>query len=108
MIYPHPYTTPVIETRVAHSAALELVNACRTLQDFDTLQIVHFPLLEPLLTLREVKGVKDLAVDSLKKRKVEFREGEGRKVVVKVIELCPHPPIVGHNLSSVKVNEFEV
>ena len=127
LIYPHPYATPTTETRTVHSATLELVNACRTLQDFDTLQIIHLLLGEAFLMggyglanlgsadkwdqgLRDqVKGAKDLAIDSLKKAEVEFREGGGRKkAVVRVIELYPHHHPPGHRLSSVKAKEFEV
>ena len=127
LIYPHPHVFPFVETKDVHSATLELANACRAFQDFDTLQIVHFLLGEPLLmcgyvranvrptgkrerTLREqVKGVKDLAIDSLKKAKVEFREGEGwKKIVVRVIELSPYLPLAGYHLDSVKAEQFEV
>ena len=105
---------------------LELVNACITLPDFDTLQIVHFLLGEPLLicgyaragqaqtglqeqALREqVKGVKDLAIESLKAG-AGCREGEGRrKTMVRVIELSPHLPPAEYHLRSVKADEFEV
>ena len=110
-----------------HAATLELVNACRALPDFDTLQIVHFTLGEPLLicgyarvslvptdqqerALREqVKGVKDLAIDSLRKVKVECEEGErGEKVIVRVIELSPHVPFGRYHLGSVEAEVFEV
>jgi len=115
-----------METRTFHSATLELVNTCRALRDFDTLQIVHYLLDEPILTCgyarmnfgstdkwaqasrEQAKGVKYLAIDSLKKAKVEFREGEGRKVMVRVVELRPCHPLAGYHLSSVKAKEFEV
>ena len=110
-----------------HSATLELINACRALPDFDTLQIVHFRLGEPLwisgdvraslspmakqqqALMEQVKGVKDLAIDSLKQAKVGYQEGGGRKgVMVRVIELSLYLPLDGYHLSSVKAEEFGV
>lgn len=129
LMHPHPHVTPGVETGTVHSATLELVNACRALPDFDTLQIVHVLLGESVLlcggmrvtltptdqreqALREqVKVVRDLALESLKKAKA--RCWEGRKVMLRVIELSPHFPLVGHHLGaahlgSVRVEGFEV
>ena len=122
LIYPHPDGPPLtpgkgIPTDVvgtARSVTPELVNACKALPDFDTLQIVHLLLNTPpstctewwmrsdrlsalnrrRRTLREqVEGVKDLAVDCLEKSTPGRLEGEGRKrVTLRVVELtpCPH------------------
>ena len=128
-MHPHPHVTPGVETGAVHSATPELVYACRALPDFDTLQIVHVLLGESVLlcgsmrvtltptdqreqALREqMKGVRDLALESLRKAKNEGCWG-GRKVGLRVIELSPHFPLVGHHLGaahlgSVKVEEFE-
>lgn len=134
LIYPHPYDITVTETgilldmvEIVRSTTLKLVNTCRSLPDFETLQIVHFLLGEPLpirgpgttgygsvpcsdyrkQELRErVKGVRDLAIDSLK-AKAGCREGEGRKVMLRVIELNPHLSLVGDHLGSAEVEEVE-
>ena len=91
---------------------LDIINACKILPDFDTLQIVHLfdtsslPLRVPLshtegsrelddwserrrVFLEEVGVVKDTAVDALKQTMCEKREygGEARKVTIRVIEL---------------------
>jgi len=137
LIYPHPYDYPIMEAgtqlytvRTVRSATSELVNACRTLPKFDTLQIVHFLLGEPLSRiygeemeyssvpcteqrkqeLRErVKGVKDLAIDSLEKAKTGCLEGgRGKKTTLKVIELSPHLSLAGDYLDSVEVEVLEV
>ena len=133
LIHPHPRDIPVTETGVlldtigtVHSAMLELVNACRVLPDFDTLQIVHLLRSEPIVTVmcmyacaglalmdkreRALRDqVKDLTIDLLKKAKVGRQEGEGRKnVVVRVIELTPCIPFLVYHLGSVKAEVFEV
>jgi len=134
LIYPHPDVAPVIKAGIrldnigtVRPAALELVHACRALPDFDTLQIVYFLLGEPLppcgcvrmsiastdlreQALREqVRGVKDLVVDTLKEAKAGYREVEGRKkVTVEVIELSPRLPLAGYHLGSVEAEVFEV
>ena len=106
---------------------LDLVNACKALPDFDTLQIVYFILgtpssryadawtmsLSPLgrleRELRErLKGVRDLAIDCLKKQKTGCKEGEGRKTTLRVIELIPCFSIPEFHLDSVVVEEYEV
>ena len=137
LIYPHPYDYPIMETgtqlytaQTVRSATSELVNACKALPDFDTLQIVHFLLNDNLpisydgatgysnvpctnerkQQLRErVKGVKDLAIDSLEKAKAECREREReKKTMLRVIELSPCLSLAGSYLDSVKVEVFEV
>jgi len=107
--HPHPHSTPGTEIdipldtiKTARSALLELVNACNALPNFDTLQIVHFSLTTPPPISRcgqcdgpvsyteqqkqvlrdQVQGVKDLAVDCLRKPETRHQEGEGRKKMV--------------------------
>ena len=125
VIYPHPYDTPFSKTGVqlntvetARSATLGLVNACKELPDFDTIQIVYFlppdqgcivlPLSEQQSQelKKQVKGVTALAVDCLKKPGMRCREGGRRKVTVRVIELSPDYPMP--HLGPVKVKEHEV
>ena len=131
LMHPHPHVSPGVETETVHSATLELVRACRALPEFDTLQIVHALLGESVLlcggmrvtltpteqrkqALREqMKGVRDLALESLRDvKRAGCWEGR-RKVVLRVIELSPYFPFLGHqlgtaHLGSVKVERFEV
>jgi len=96
---------------------------CKTLLDFNTIQIVYFlpgraldqrgwdflPSLEQQSrVLREqVKGVTNLAIDCLKKPGTMCREGEGRKkIMVRVVELSPDRPRL--HLGPAKVEEYEV
>ena len=113
----HPHDTPgrdieyLLETiEAARSAILELVNACKTLPDFDTFQIVHFSITTPPPTrlcwpwqcgglgsyteeqkqvLRElIQTVKDVAIDCLKELETGCQQGEGRtKTTLRIIEL---------------------
>ena len=129
LMYPHPHVTTSVETGTVHSATLGLVGACRALLEFDTLQIVHIILGKTVLlsegmrvnlnpteqreqAMREqMKGVRDLALESL--RKAKPGRWEGRKVMLRVIELSPYFPPVGHHLGAahlgpVKVEGFEV
>ena len=139
LIYPHPDDYPIImmETgirlhtvQIIRSRTSELVDVCRTLPEFDTLQIVHLIFGGPLpirgdgatgysrvpctdqrkRELRErVKGVKDLAIDSLEKAKAGCLEGEGgKKTTLRVIELIPCLSLAGDYLNSVEVEAFEV
>jgi len=137
VLYPHPHGTRPTETEflidmvgTVHSAMSELINACKALPYFDTLQIVHFPFGTPSLrrvdkweeadnssverrkqALREqVNGVKDWAIVCLKaKTGRQPEEGGGRKkTTLRVIELN----LCGSNqkfcLGSAKVEECEV
>lgn len=138
IIYPHAggvkyseggYLLNPVES--ARTATIELVNACKTLPAFDTLQIVHFPLVVPFMIhgsapvysnrdpraeqlkrpLREhVRGAKDSAIDCLKKPGAGCREGEGRikKTTVRVVEVDADRPRWNFYLDSVKVEECEV
>ena len=141
LIYPYPGDPPVSETGVpldvvgtTHSAALELVNACKSLPDFDTIQIVHIlawgtspPAVrahqhmrygglsaEQLLQVARdpVNDVKDLVIDCLKRPEMGCQEGERRKrAMVRVIELCRYRPPGKDCPGSLRINlveEYEV
>jgi len=137
LIYPYPDGTLVSETGVpldvvetTHSAAIELVNACKSHPDLDTIQIVHFVgrdlypsaargyrLEDGSPTSMErrrqelrtrVKGVKDLVVDCLKKPKTGCQEGEGRKkTTLRVIELDTYRLTGELFLDSMRVEKVE-
>ena len=131
---------PPFPIESACSAISELVNECKALEDFSILQIVHLSLttvpvrcwcgftrcgaLGPYSetqkqALREqMKGVKDWAIDCLKRPERGRREREGRKgTTLRVIELSStlnRFPTYGDgglqrfHLGSVKAEEFEV
>ena len=137
IIYPHPHDAQIAETGTlldpvgsARSATLELVNACKALPDFDTLQIVHFPSVTPLpmcgcgrvrygslgLSMEqrrqalkeEVRCLKDLARDCLKKPEAGCQDRAGRKkATLRVIELSSDRPRLRSHLGSVKVEEYD-
>jgi len=111
------------KVETARSTTLELVNVCKELPDFDTIQIVYFlseaalgwggcgilPLSErqSQVLRKQVKGVADLAIDCLKEPGTGRRGGEGRnKTMVRVIELSPDHQ--RYHLGPVKVEEHEV
>jgi hypothetical protein len=101
---------------------LELVNACKSLPDFDTLQIVHFILgvplypgsLEEFSTERwnqevrdQAKDVKGGAIDCLREPETGCQEGGGRKkTALRLIELRQDSRTF--RLDSVKVEEYRV
>ena len=100
VVYPRPGDNGATETgylldpvETARSAASELANACKSLPDLDTFQIVHFALsdgcIRQLHALGENLGsAKDLVINCLKEPKTECREGEGRKkTTVRVVKL---------------------
>jgi len=136
VIYPHPYGAPVtVET--ARSATSGLVDACKALPDFDTLQILHFlpdtfpprrvvgwdEVNSPFSTERwkrmlseEVKGVKDWVMGCLE-AKTGSQEGDGKKrTVLRVIGLnsdlilprLRSGALRKFHLGPVKVEEYEV
>jgi hypothetical protein len=126
IISPYPDTLEEMETGylldpvgTARSATLELVNACKVLPDFDTLQIVHGCWLDcggeelcaKLLQrkyMEHVDGAKDMAIRCLKEPEMGPREGEGRrKSTLRVIELIAGPS-QGFYMESAKVEEYEV
>jgi len=140
IMYPHPRGSQRSEMGTlpdpvgsARSAASELVNACKALPDFDTLQIAYFFFVTPLpscacgrsghgsssIETREpwaeqrkqisgTKGVKDLAIECLKP-KAECQEGERRKkTTLRIIELGSDSHCRPLFLDSVKVEESEV
>jgi hypothetical protein len=97
-----------------------LVNACRALPYFDTLQIVHGyrPTYEETdlsvrrrrQVLREhVDSAKDVAINCLKELDTGGLEGEGRKkTTVRVVELVAGSPYPNFHLNYVRVEEYEV
>jgi len=114
---PHPNRAQATETGElldqagsARSAISELVNACKLLPDFDTFQIVYYPPamihartkhggLEPAVVqleqekrtlVEEVEGMKDWALDCLRKPDTGCRGGGGKKrknITLRVVEL---------------------
>jgi len=103
---------------IARSETLELVNTCKALQGFDTIQIMSFlpstwmgrvglSSSEQLNQgLRErVNGVRDVAIDCLKRPGTGWGKGR-KKATVRVIELSPDHP--KPHLGSVKVEEYGV
>jgi hypothetical protein len=102
------------------SAMSELMNVCKALPDFDTLQIVHgfgrlhndtdLSIRQRQQALREHVGcVKELAINCLEEREIGFREREGRrKTAVRVVELTTSGPYPKFHLNCVRVEECEV
>jgi len=114
VIYPHPghsHTTgtggPLDRVGSARSAILELTIACKALPYFDTLQIVYFPgfsmgwLRQSLR--EEVDGMKDLAMDCLRKPETGRQGREGETVTLRVIDLSSERPRPRVPLDPVKV-----
>lgn len=143
LIYPYPGDPLVSETlgvpldvvETTQSATSELVDACKSLPEFNTIQIVHYlgelphPPVTPEYGEMEddsqpsadkwrqasrdwVNDVKDLAIDCLKKREMGCREGEGRKrTTLRVIKLGRYRLPGKHSRGSVRVElveEYEV
>jgi hypothetical protein len=122
IICPHAGTVEDTETEYlgpagsVRSATSELVNACKALPDFDTLQIVYGcqPMYWELYhseiprrqTLREHAGyAKDSAINCLREPETGCRERGGRKkITVRVIELV----MGNHDPTSVRVEVCEV
>ena len=122
VVLPYPHSTEPLATRNrldpagrARSAISELVVACKALPDFDTLQIVHFPLVPSSLlcqcrwggcgsrmrfseqrqqTLKEqMKDLEDWAIECLKKSETRCREGEERKrITLRVLRFSSGRP----------------
>ena len=103
---------------------LKLVAACKSLQDFNTLQIVRLPFSPPYrvcycdgpcgyfhpgfpeerwerLLAEDMKDLGEWAVDCLKRPEMGYSEGEGRKrITLRIVEFdCNH---------SAKVREYEL
>ena len=93
----------------------ELIVACKALPDFDTLQIVHFPLVPTSLVCRcrwggcgsrmhfseqrqqtlgeQMKDLEDWAIECLKKPEARCREGEeGEGITLRVLRFSPGQP----------------
>ena len=137
VISPYPYQT--VERKGteflldpggrAHSSMLELIVACKALQDFNTLQIVRLPMPGPLLPRcmcdrldgrceciyyptiirhrwgrlleKHVKDLGQFGMNCLKEPKTGHSEGEGRKrITLRTIEFGDSCPT--------KVEEYEM
>jgi hypothetical protein len=125
IICPHPDTPVAAETEYlgpagsVRSATSELVNACKALPDFDTLQIAHVCGLTFCATgpsvrqgrreLKEHVGcAKDSAISCLRELETGCQEREGRrKITVRAIELVAGSTYPAF-LDSVRVGEYEV
>ena len=137
VLYPHPRSTtttvtenPLDVVEAIRSVTLELVDACKALPDFDTLQVVHSVTGTPpssILDLwsvgrelpsaerqnevskEQANGVKDWAMGRLRKLNAGCREGERRRrTTLRVIELSTYGPLAGSHLDSLTVEEREV
>jgi hypothetical protein len=127
IICPNPYTPEAMGTkylldpiRNVRSAMSGLMNVCKALPDFDTLQIVHgfgrlhndtdLSIRQRQQALREHAGcVKELAINCLEERETGWREREGRrKTTVRVVELTTSGPHPKFHLDCVRVEECEV
>ena len=83
----------------------ELVVACEALIYFNTLQILYFPEQ----SLREkAKRMKDLAIECLRGSKTGNRQGEERKIMVRLVMLSPARPGQDCHPGFVEVEEYEV
>ena len=118
----------------ALSALSELVSACESLPDLDTIQIFCLPTLVSYevppceqgkcscsvlcrgkleLSLKEeAKGMKDFVIGHLMKSKAGRQEGEGRRITVRVIRFSSvarstYPPS-NYPGDSVEVEEHKV
>ena len=101
---------PPCPVEEARSAISELVNACKALEDFSTLQIVHYSLTELPMRCwcgfqgcgeqgpysvgrkqalrKQMKGVEDWTIECLKRPKIGPQERNGKKeTMLRVIEL---------------------
>ena len=137
VICPHPSETLVTETgvpldevEITRHSILELVNACKALPSFNTLQIVHFLANNPNLPIRgwwptedgtspsleqlrkalmdRVKDVKDVAIECLKKPEIGCQEGEGKKkTTLRVIKLGTCRPSGEPYLDCARVRKVE-
>jgi hypothetical protein len=129
IIFPRPDTVEDLEKGLfldpigtARSATSELVNACKVLPDFDTLQIVHGRGLDyggeelrvnrlRLEYMKHVDGARDVAIGCLREPETGRREGEERrKTTVQVIELVASPSqnFYVDYMESVRVEVYEV
>ena len=103
------------------SATTELVDTCKALPDFDTLQIVHLP--RPVewwsrdisaeqrdkAWTEQLKGLKDLVMDRLGEPRTRYQErGVRKRSMLKIIELSADRSRAGSHLDSLTVEEYEV
>lgn len=131
ILHPHP-TGDQVTVDTEHAAIRGLVDGCKTLPDFDTLQVVHLLPYPPVpgmsgkfisisskerqALMERVKGVVDCAVDCLKKGNMKCQEGGGKKITLRAIGLSsflvlPRPGDDGlfrFSLGSAEVEEYQV
>lgn len=134
VLYPHPHDTPIDDMgnpvdaiQATRSAMSELVETCKALPDFNTLQIAHFLLFTPSMNciermlsghglpsvqqreeevMEQVNGVKDLAINSLRKAKPRYRQGGTRKkTTFRILELTPSGPLRNTYLEFLDIEE---
>ena len=99
------------DQRAANSKLSELVVACKTLPDFDTLQIVHIPVVPSFLECwgggeqiwrKRTRDTEDWVRDCLKEPGAGRREGEERKrIELRVFGFSPRH-------SSAEIGEYVV
>ena len=112
----------------AHSVTPELISACMALPNFETLQIVHFPVgtlpiyeymgrwrmgvtmeEQKRRLTNEVNDLRDYVRSRFMEAKAGCQDGAGRKeTTLRVIELSPHCPDPGFRMSSVEIEEYDV
>ena len=114
MFFPHRYQAKdgkmdflSDQARRARDAIFNLVGACKVLPDFATLQIVRFPINPPHLACwcgreecshrpsmerweqaltKQMKDLEERAMDCLRMPRTGCREGEGRRLTLRVIK----------------------
>ena len=115
---------PIFVERV-RSAISDLADACKALQDFDTLQVARFPLTpsfwcwcyewpdcgcgpfplyigrEEQALEKEMRRLEEWAIECLKRPKIGCPDVAGRRSVLRSIKF-------GSSWSSVEVDEYEV
>ena len=126
IIFPHRLVIEYEELRPIYvkrvqSAISDLADACKALQDFDTLQVARFPLMymcyewpdclcgpSPLHIGRreealekEMRRLEEWAIECLRRPKIGCPEVAGRRSVLRSIKF-------GSSWGSVEVDEYEV
>jgi len=143
ILCPHPHLLPhdfrfsetgatLSPVRSARSVTVEVVNVCKELTDFNTLQIVHFSLsasgpggglegeranrlrITNQASREQAESMKDWALDCLKKSRTGCELEGKKKRMLRVIELSSSIADLGtpyrarSHLGPVKVEEYEV
>ena len=119
VILPYPHGAEITDTGilldpigVARSAISELVIACKALPDFDTFQIVRYPIGPPPLVCRctnwwecsahtpsseqweealekQMKDLEEWAIDCLKEPRIECQEEGRKRTTLRAIKFAP-------------------